>query len=293
MNDRDHQDEHNAFDDQDDLFSSREEQGRLYGEFPDGPGPGDGFAAETGYDGPGSGEWNGGGEFGGPGGPGGWGGGEPIRQGPPWEQPGEARFERYFETIVNVVTRPVQFFETLRTSGPIVPPLLFAVIGMTIGGIVTYLYGQVFEFSFHQFIQGYFVGQPGAPDTLAYGGRPDTGLIGHLVAIIFMPILTVLILLIQAGITHLLLTVFGKRTVGYDGTLRIYAYYQGTLAWLSLIPFCSDLIIMIWGTVLAIIGVERMHRCGMVWACIIVLTPIAAVCCAVMGCGVLLAMALA
>ena len=202
-------------------------------------------------------------------------GDEPPRQGPDWEQPGASLMDRYFYTVVDVLTRPVSFFESLRPSGPVGMPLAFAAIGIAVSAVLTFIYIQGFGVSYMLLVERSLMWQ----EAMDCQGRVQISPRIHVMGLALIAWFTLVVLIVQAGAAHLLLMLIGKRAAGFAGTVRIYAYARGGLAWLSLIPICDDVMIMVGGVVLAVIGIDRMHRCGVGWACFCVLAPILMMCC--------------
>ena len=178
---------------------------------------------------------------------------EPAWLGPAWEQPGRSWLARYFATVKAMVNRPVPFYASLRPDGPLAPPLIFAATGMIIARISVFTQIMLLIY----FVPNYQKYRPDSPAAFC-----SDMLIGMSTTML----ISMVTLLILPAITQLLLRLFRKRAAGYEGTLRVYAYAHGTLAWFYLLPFGCLLVIEISWIILTIIGVDRMHRCGVIWA---------------------------
>ena len=61
-------------------------------------------------------------------------------------------------------------------------------------------------------------------------------------------------LIINAGITHVMLMLLGGARQPYEATLRVTGYSQGAVAWTNIVPLVGPVIAAIWGIVLSIIG---------------------------------------
>jgi len=168
------------------------------------------------------------------------------RDGPPWERDGKSA-GTFWQTCKLVFTSPTQMFATMRRTDGIGAPLLFALVGGMIGGLVT----VVFNFGLQAAMLSI-----GAPQNQAAGWM-ETGLglacLGG-VMLIFVPIAVIIGLFINAGIVHLLLMLLGGNRFGFETTFRVAAYCTGATSLLLLIPFCGqyvqglvNLVFMIFG----------------------------------------------
>src|SRR5205085_9425155 len=64
------------------------------------------------------------------------------RTGPPWERDGQTP-NSYIETVKQVLLDPMTTFATMRREGGLGKPLMYAIVGGEIGGIVGALYNLV------------------------------------------------------------------------------------------------------------------------------------------------------
>ncbi|MCX7044543.1 MAG: YIP1 family protein [Candidatus Sumerlaeota bacterium] len=199
-----------------------------------------------------------------------------LRNGPPWEDTSKPAFQRWMETVKGVFAEPDKFFRTMRQEGGIGAPLIFGVIGGSIGTII----GQLCNMMFNVSILSVFGSHMGKDAAAQVGGN----LIGGVCGIILAPIGALVWLFISAGITHLLLMLFKGANKPFETTFRVFAYAYGALGLLGVIPICGGLIAMIWMIVVIIIGLTRAQETTMGKSAAAVLTPIAlCICCAGIG----------
>jgi hypothetical protein len=80
-----------------------------------------------------------------------------------------------------------------------------------------------------------------------------------LVSLILTPISTVIILLIWAGILHLLVQfLVSSQNVGFEATFRVSSY-ASVIRLISWIPILGGLVAFVWGAVLSILGIREVH----------------------------------
>ncbi len=144
---------------------------------------------------------------------------------------------------------------------------LYGLLGTFLGGLAAGIY---------QFLLGTLLagvnGAEAARDQ-AIVNALSTGCI-----VIILPVLTVLSLFINAGITHVMLLLLNGARHGFETTMRVAAYAHGSAALLNLIPLCGGPIGSIWALVLVIIGIARAHEIPTGKAAAAVLIPVV-VCC--------------
>ena len=132
-----------------------------------------------------------------------------ARSGLPWEHREQLGLVKAFsDTLIMVLTKPVEAFQVMRTEGGLVDPVLYAVIGGSLGFIVYFLFTLLFG-SF-----GMMGGQRN-PFGAMFGGA-----IGTIFVIIFCPILIALSVFIGAGIIHLCLMLVGGAKILRDHFAR-------------------------------------------------------------------------
>jgi hypothetical protein len=195
------------------------------------------------------------------------------RSGLPWEHRQERGFANAFiETLVMVLTKPDQAFRTMKTEGGLAEPLIYALIGGCVGGIVSLLLSLGLQ------SMGLFAGQRDTFAALAGIG------VGSIALIVLVPVFIVIGLFIGAAIVHLCLMIVGGANKSFETTFRVLAFSQGSTGPLQIIPVCGGLIAGVWALVVNCIGLARAHETTTGRAVLAVLLPII-VCC---GAGVLL-----
>ena len=116
------------------------------------------------------------------------------RSGLPWEHRQERGFANAFiETLAMVLTKPDLAFRTMKTEGGLAEPLIYALIGGCVGGIVSLLLSLGLQ------SMGLFTGQRDAFTAMAGMG------IGMIALIVLVPVFIVILLFIAAAIVHLCL----------------------------------------------------------------------------------------
>jgi hypothetical protein len=195
------------------------------------------------------------------------------RSGLPWEHRQERGFANAFiETLAMVLTKPDLAFRTMKTEGGLAEPLIYALIGGCVGGIVSLLLSLGLQ------SMGLFAGQRDAFKVMAGMG------IGSIAAIVLVPVFIVIMLFIGAAIVHLCLMIVGGANKSFETTFRVLAFSQGSTGPLQIIPVCGGLIAGVWALVVNCIGLARGHETTTGRAVLAVLLPLI-VCC---GAGILL-----
>jgi hypothetical protein len=188
--------------------------------------------------------------------------------------PWEARETRgllpsFFDTLGLLVTRPTEAWARMRESGDSTSPLLF---GTAVCWLSMALHSVLFS----------MIAMPMLPRFLErrFGMLRGFGGAALVVRLIVAPFVIAIALFLGAAILHLCCMLVGaleNSRSGFEGSLRAVCYSQvSSLA--SVIPFIGGLIAIVWWIVLALQGVERLHRTTSGKAAAAVLIP-AVVCC--------------
>jgi hypothetical protein len=157
----------------------------------------------------------------------------------------------------------------MRLSGDSTSPLLF---GTAVCWLSMALQGILFR----------LIAAPTLPAFLGrrFGTLSRFGGTGLAVRLIVAPFIIVIALFLGAAILHFCCMLVGalqNSRSGFEGTLRAVCYSQvSSLA--SIIPVVGGLIATVWGIVLAVRGVERLHQTTSGKAVAAVLIPVV-VCC--------------
>jgi len=190
-----------------------------------------------------------------------------ARSGLPWEHRQERGFlNAFIETLAMVLTKPDLAFRTMKTEGGLAEPLIYALIGGCVGGIVSLLLSLGLQ------SMGLFTGQRDAFTAMAGMG------IGMIGLVVLVPLFIVIGLFIWAAIVHLCLMIVGGANKPFETTFRVVAFSQGSTGPLQIIPVCGGLIAFVWTLVVNCIGLARAHETSTGRAVLAVLLPLI-VCC--------------
>lgn len=191
----------------------------------------------------------------------------PVAQsGLPWDRRQElGLFNAFIETLKLVLMNPGVAFVQMKTEGGVTEPLLYAVIGGSVGLVVYFLF-SMFLSSFG------FMSQR----------NPLAGLVGFgfgaIFILLFVPVLLALGLFIGSAILHLCLMLVGGAKRSYEATFRVMCFASGSAYPLMIVPICGGLISGIWCIVLDCIGLARAHDTSTGKAVLAVFLPII-ICC--------------
>lgn len=166
-----------------------------------------------------------------------------------------------------VLTRPVDFFRGMDRQGDLVNPGLYALICYEVyavlGGIIGLLFGGIATF--------------GAGSAGEQAAGVATSLGGFILSVILAPILAALILIVMAGIKHLLVVlIVGSLNAGFEATLRVQSYTFATRVFWW-VPIIGALAGFVYGVYLSIVGIREVHATTTGKAALVVLIPVAAV----------------
>src|SRR5215475_2350339 len=189
------------------------------------------------------------------------------RSGLPWEHRQErGLFNAFVETLVMVLTKPGEAFAVMKREGGLGEPLIYALIGGCVGGIVSLLYQLGLQ------SMGFFANRH---DTFA--AMAGTG-VGSAAFIVLVPLFVVIGPFIGSAIVHVCLMIVGGANQPFETTFRVVAFSQGSAVPLQIIPICGGLISGVWGLVCNCIGLARAHNTDTGRAVLAVFLPII-VCC--------------
>jgi len=189
------------------------------------------------------------------------------RPGLPWEHRQERGFfNAFIETLTMVLTRPAEAFSVMKREGGLGEPLIYALIGGCLGGIVQFLFSLGFQSI------GLFADKNNSLAVMTGMG------IGSVAMIILLPLFIVIVLFIWSAIVHLCLMIVGGANQPFETTFRVLAFTHGSTGPLQIIPFCGGLISFVWSLVCYCIGLARAHETDTGRAVLAVSLPLI-VCC--------------
>jgi hypothetical protein len=173
----------------------------------------------------------------------------PARSGLPWDQrQSRGLFGAFIDTLSMVLTRPAEAFTVMKREGGLGEPLMYGVIGTSVGFIVYWLFLMIM------------------PSAAVFGGQrnPLAHFVGFgfvsVLVIICAPVLVALGIFINAAVLHLCLMIVGGAKQPFETTFRVVCFNNGSTGPLIIIPFCGGIIAGVWGIVLNIIGLARAHE---------------------------------
>lgn len=188
------------------------------------------------------------------------------RSGLPWDQrQTKGILNAFIETLQIVLSRPVDAFTAMKRDGGLAEPLLYAVIGGTIGMVFAVIYNLVLR-AFSPF------GGRQAALVHLFGG------LAWVFLLILAPLFVVIGTFIVSAILHLCLMIVGGAKQSFETTFRVVCFSEGSASPLLVVPFCGGLISAIWKLILYCVGLARSHETDTGRAVIAVLLPLI-VCC--------------
>ena len=189
------------------------------------------------------------------------------RAGLPWDDRQQRGILRaFFDTLVMVLTKPAEAFTAMKREGGLGEPLIYAVIGGSIGGVIYFLYNFLLS-------SAQLFGSHENPIMQMMGGG-----IRPLFFIILVPLFITIGTFIGSGIFHLFLMIVGGAKQPFETTFRVVCFAGGSANPLLVIPICGGLIGGIWKIVLYCIGFARAHETDTGRAVLAVVLPVI-VCC--------------
>ena len=189
------------------------------------------------------------------------------RSGLPWDDRQQRGILRaFFDTLVMVLTKPAEAFAVMKREGGLGEPLIYAIIGGSVGGVIYFLYSFLLG-------SAHVLGSHGNPMMQMMGGG-----IRPLFFIILVPLFVTIGAFISSGIFHLCLMIVGGAKQPFETTFRVVCFVGGSANPLLVIPVCGGLIAGIWKIVLYCIGFARAHETDTGRAVLAVVLPVV-VCC--------------
>ncbi len=186
------------------------------------------------------------------------------RSGLPWDRRRELGFFKAFiETLQMVLGRPGDAFTAMKREGGLGEPLLYALIGGTLGTVANFIY----RFGFQAMVGGFGSGSAGR-----FGAAGTLGLI------IFSPLLVLVVLFLTAGLIHVCLMMVGGARQSFETTFRVVCFTAGSVNPLQVVPFCGGFVAGVWGLVLYCLGLARAHETDTGRAVLAVFLPLV-ICC--------------
>lgn len=181
--------------------------------------------------------------------------------GVPWEDRKKIGFfSSLWQTWVQVMFSPQEFFARMPVSGGIGAPLSFAIIL----GMISLILG---------FPSSMITRAPMLEEGSAlFQGGLESFLALFLILLLFSPILISISYFVLGGILHLGVLILGGRG-GYEATFRVLTYCASTNVFQA-IPFIGGLVSGIYGFILIALGFKSAHNFSTARAVFAILFPI-------------------
>ena len=189
------------------------------------------------------------------------------RSGLPWDDRQQRGILRaFFDSLIMVLTKPTEAFAVMKREGGLGEPLVYAIIGGSVGGVIYFLYNFLLG-------SAHLLGSHENPMLHMMGGG-----IRPLFFIILVPLFVAVGAFISSGIFHLCLMIVGGAKQPFETTFRVVCFASGSANPLLVIPICGGLIAGIWKIVLYCIGFARAHEADTGRAVLAVLLPVILCC---------------
>jgi hypothetical protein len=161
-------------------------------------------------------------------------------------------------------------------------PILYLLILGTVCGWVSMMWQALFSAAvgdMSQFGMG--------PELQQYLPATDSAAL-RLAQALLLPAIVLILYFIAAGILHLMMMIVGGANQPFETTGRVWAYAWGSASIFQLLPICGGLIALVWGIVVAIIGLAEAHETSAGKSAAAVLLPIVLCClCIVLAVAIL------
>jgi hypothetical protein len=191
-----------------------------------------------------------------------------TEDGPAWERRKElGLFKALVQTWKEVLFNPTVSFPRMKTTGGYAAPFLFNLTMVVIYAFFTTIYQLL--------LSGVFAAAGSAQhdsNSLSGLGAGLPPLLNVGVMIVVVPLLLGFTFL-NAGITHLCLSLFKGTSKSFEATYRVICYSYSTWVF-ALVPCAGGIVSGIWWVVCTIIGLSKVHRTEGWRAAVAVLLPV-------------------
>lgn len=181
---------------------------------------------------------------------------------PPWERRDRFGFlNGLYLTIKDVLLTPGQFFHRMPSRVGLTQPLMFAIVLGVAAAFFSWMWSLAGSSA-----------QLLVAEDLGDAGEILQGPWWSFVLFLFSPIVVAISLLIKAALMHLILMLVGGNKLGFEATFRVAAYGEATSI-LGLLPFCGNIVGIVWGLIVLIVGLYSIHETDPWRAILAVLGP--------------------
>jgi hypothetical protein len=190
------------------------------------------------------------------------------QDGPAWERRQElGLFKALTQTWKEILFNPTVGFARMKTSGGFTTPFLFNLAMVIIWAFSAVIYRLL--------MTGMFAAAGSMRNDSSYllGLTAGTSAVAAILIIVVAIPMIVAVNFLNAGITHLCLSLFKGTSKNYEATYRVMCYAYS--AWIFvLVPCAGGVVAGIWGLVSSIIGLSKVHQTESWRAAVAVLFPI-------------------
>jgi hypothetical protein len=177
-------------------------------------------------------------------------------------------FSAAFESIKQVLSKPVETFQAMPCEGGIGKPLRFYLLVAWISNAAAILYQAAATLINPEiFSNEELKGLPHYAVFLVFAGL-----------ILFMPLFLVLGSFVSSGVFHLALMLVGGAKKPFETTYRVFCYASGSTSALQLIPICGGWFYSVASLVYCVIGLKEAHRTEL-WRPILAVLLVFLICC--------------
>ncbi|RMG13524.1 MAG: hypothetical protein D6729_14830, partial [Deltaproteobacteria bacterium] len=192
------------------------------------------------------------------------------------------------------LTRPAELFEG-SIGRPASGVFWYGFIWATVGGLFQWLWGLLLsgaeEAQIKQVLETLQQTNPEVADAMRQWMQLSHSGAGVL-AVLWVPVGAALGILIWAALLHLSALVFGAAGGGWDATFKAVCYSQGPQVF-NIVPQVGPLVALIWGVVIQIVGIQKLHGTTTGKAALVVLIWYLLCCLCICGGAFLAGMAVA
>ena len=149
----------------------------------------------------------------------------------------------FWRTSKSILFRPSAMFSALNYDSGLGNSLIYLLIYGSLGQIIGRYWITILGIN-------YGITQSNALDnTLHFAAT-----------IVLTPVILLLLILIAAGLVHLVLRILLSTRRPFSATLQVMAYASGAASIVNVIPFLGRIVVPLWALILYLIGLSKAHQ---------------------------------
>jgi hypothetical protein len=209
--------------------------------------------------------------------------GTSARPGLPWERESKST-STFWRTVKMVMGDPSEAFRMMRRDDGLGDPLIFAMCGGLVGGLISAVYNSLLNVGMVGLMSGIGgMGGMGGRQQAAMGGMLALQIVWNFfLGAVMGTVGTLIAIFIHSAIVHLFLMLAKGANQSFETTVRVMSYVSGTTALLQIIPIIGPFVILIVSVVYEIIGLAEAHETTKGKTALAVLLPLI-LCCGVVA----------